>query len=226
MRFYVRARPVGITLIGWNYPSIFDVDLPFMRKIVKVPSPSGGKNIEMQIYIPGSSFKGALRSAASRVASSYGFTSCGQVEPSLIEVAHRKYGVCDVCKVFGYPGNSTASPITVSDLNPVNDVRTFNVTRTRIEDRSLKVAEGSLYTYEHIDDRVEFRGYIQISLRDPNTVGLILLALAELRLGRIGRSSHFDFMVEESIELKQVLSGSRWASLLEDLGRWLWIGVD
>ncbi|MEM0233149.1 MAG: RAMP superfamily CRISPR-associated protein [Candidatus Nezhaarchaeales archaeon] len=221
MRFYVRARPVGIALIGWNYPSMFDIDLAFMRKIKR----SSNGDLSKQIYIPGSSFKGALRSAASRIAKSYGFTSCGYVEPELIREAHERSGVCDVCKIFGYPKNSTSSLIHVSDLNPVNNVRTFNVTRTRLEDDSLKVAEGALYTYEYIYDQAEFRGCIEICSRDPNVFGLILLGLAELRLGRIGRSSLFDLMIERSEELGEILINTRWSQLLDDLKRWLWIGV-
>lgn len=226
MKFYVRVKPVGIASVGWSYPSIFDIDVPFMRKIVKLSKPSIKEDFDTRIYIAGSSFKGALRSAASRVAGPYGFKSCGQIEPDLIRKAHQKNDVCDVCRIFGYPRSNASSLIHVSDLNPVDDIRTFSITRTRIEDNSLRIAEGALYTYEHIDDRSVFRGYIEVRSRDPDILGLILLGLAELRLGRMGRSSILDIMIEESRELKDVLFGTRWSSLLEDLERWLWVGVD
>ncbi|MCX8193675.1 MAG: RAMP superfamily CRISPR-associated protein [Nitrososphaeria archaeon] len=225
MKFYVKARAVGIASIGWSYPSMFDVDTPFIRKIMKMSTQTGNRDFIMQIYIPGSSFKGALRSAASRVASSYGFTSCGHVEPELIRIAHQRKGICDVCKLFGYPGSNASSLIQVSDLDPISGIRTFNITRTKLEDNSLKVVEGALYMYEHIDDQAEFRGCIEVGLKDPDMLGLILLGLSELRLGRMGRSSIFDLMIEESIELKDVLFRSKWAPLLEDLKRWLWVDI-
>ncbi|MEN2974895.1 MAG: RAMP superfamily CRISPR-associated protein [Candidatus Caldarchaeales archaeon] len=225
MRFYVRARPVGIALVGWSYPSMFDIDVPFMRKIVKMLKPSSDRDYDMKVYIPGSSFKGSLRSSVSRIASSYGFTSCGYIEPELIRIAHQRSGICDVCKIFGYPGSNTSSLIHVSDLDPVNSIRTFNVTRTKLEDGSLKVFEHALYTYEHIDDQAEFRGYIEVESKNPDILGLVLLGLAELRLGRMGRSSIFDLRIEESRELRDLLSKTKWIYLLEDLERWLWIGV-
>lgn len=228
MRIYLKVKPVGLATIGWSFPSAIGVDLPIARKLVK-----SGNNIEYRIYIPGSSFKGALRSATSRIAEAYGFSSCGFIEPELINEAHKISGVCDVCSLFGYPGNKVSSPLSVTDFELVNRATTFTITRTKINDESLKAEEGALYKYEHLSTDAEFKGFIEINFKNCNNVkgreaditGLILLGLAELRLDRMGRRSLFDLKLDNTEELKKALSGTKWDALLHDLERWLWYGA-
>jgi hypothetical protein len=56
-------------------------------------------------------------------------------------------------------------------------------------------------------------------------LGLLLLSLAELRLGRFGRRSLIDIRIEDSEEIEKRLNGTRWSSLLDDLRRWIWTGT-
>lgn len=225
MRIYLKVKPVGLATIGWSLPSALGVDLPIARKPVK-----SRNNIEYRIYIPGSSFKGALRSATSRIAKAYGFSSCGFIEPELINKSHNISGVCDVCRLFGYPGNKISSPLSVSDFELINRATTFTMTRTKINDESLKVEEGALYKYEHLSTDAEFRGFIEIDFKklkdmknkEVDITGLILLGLAELRLDRMGRRSLFDLKLDNAEELKNLLNGTKWDDLLHDIERWLW----
>jgi len=219
MKFLLRVKPVGLACIGWSYPAP-GVDIPFSRRIMK----SNGSLI-YGIYIPGSSLKGVLRSAASRVASSYGFKSCGGVRPEFIEELHKDFGgPCDVCKLFGYPKVGIPSPLIVSDLKPAEGTlrEVFSMTRIRLNDETLKAAEGALFTSEHLGSHVEFSGYVIVLTEDQELLGLLCLSIAELRLGRIGRHSIIDIKLEETEKLEKLLASSRWRPLVEDLRGWLW----
>jgi len=109
----------------------------------------------------------------------------------------------------------------------------IRITRTRLEDASLKVEEGALYTSEHILPDMEFKGFIEIyfekdeatSIVETDMLGLILLGLAELRLGRFGRRSIIDIKLEDLEEVEKRLEGTRWTPLLDDLRRWVWVGA-
>lgn len=204
-------RPVGLLTVGWSHPSAMGVDIPF----VKMPATESGS--EWSYYIPASSFKGALRSAASRIAAPYGFTSCGEIKPERLE---RGDALCDVCKLFGTVDGKKPK-IYFSALLPLQPIKgsPLLLTQTRIDDRSQTVAEMALYTREALEPSVEFTGSIKFLERlHP----LLLLALAELRLGRFGRSSLIDVKLEGVDRLRGEVD-SRWASLLDELGRWLWL---
>jgi len=230
LKIGVRIKTVGLATVGWSTPSALGVDIPVAKKVVKKIDGE-----EYRIYIPGSSFKGALRSATSRVAEAYGFTSCGFIDPEMIRKAHEK-GVCHVCRLFGYPLRSVGGWISISDLELQDDTRrnlTMRITRTKLDDTSLKVEEGALYTSEHIFPDTEFKGSIEINFEKDETLnvaetdmfGLILLGLAELRLGRFGRRSLIDIKLEDVGELEKKLDGTKWSSLLDDLKRWVWSGT-
>jgi len=231
LKFGVRIKTVGLATVGWSTPSALGVDVPVAKKVIK--KRDGG---EYRIYLPGSSFKGALRSATSRVAEAYGFTSCGFVDPAMIKAAHEDKGVCHVCRLFGYPSKSIGGWVSVSDFELQDDAGgslIMRVTRTRLDDASLKVEEGALYTSEHILPGIEFKGFIEVSfkvdeatdLHENDMLGLILLGLAELRLGRFGRRSLIDLKLEDVEELGRKLDGTKWGSLLDDLRRWVWTGT-
>lgn len=208
MRITTYLKTVSLTTIGYVAGLPLGVDIPLTR-------------IDDMVYIPGSSVKGALRSSASRIAESYGFTSCGYTDPGMIEEAHSEMGApCSVCKLFGEPKKGRGR-ILVSDFHPVGDVKTLVVTRVRIDDDSQKALEGSLYKMEHIEPGIEFKGYIDVVDPDSNDLALLLLSLAELRVGRFGRRSQIDIRVEADDEVRKLLS-SRWLSLLRDLGGWFW----
>jgi len=176
-----------------------------------------------EIYIPASSFKGALRSSASRISESYGFRSCGEVRPERIREKHEKIGgLCDICKLFGYPGSALPSPLILSDLLPVNHVETIALTRVKIDDRSMRAAEGALFLIEHVPPGCEFAGIVELTSTSKEKIALLLLSLAELRLGRMGRGGLIDLRIEDASELEAVVKDTLWLNLLNELRRWLW----
>jgi len=220
IRFKLRLRAVTLLTVGWGIPDVLGADVVHARKL----RVEGGKRAEV-LYIPGSSVKGALRTAASRVAAAYGFTSCGQVKPELIANAHAG-GPCDVCRLFGYPGDdpSAASRLWVSDFNLVGEPRTVTVVRVGLDDRTLTAREGVLYSMEHLLPGSEFEGEVRVDDSARNLIPLLLLAIAELRTGRFGRRSLVDARVEDGGALDGVVKGE-WKSLLDELRKWLWEGV-
>jgi CRISPR/Cas system CSM-associated protein Csm3 (group 7 of RAMP superfamily) len=220
IRFKLRLRAVTLLTVGWGIPDVLGADVVHARKL----RVEGGKRAEV-LYIPGSSVKGALRTAASRVAAAYDdFTSCGQVKPELIADAHAHAGgPCDVCRLFGYPGDDTssASRVWVSDFNPVGEPRTVTVVRVGLDDRTLTAREGVLYSVEHLLPGSEFEGEVRVDDSARDLIPLLLLAIAELRTGRFGRRSIVDAKVEDSGVLDSVVE-DRWKPLLAELRKWLW----
>jgi CRISPR/Cas system CSM-associated protein Csm3 (group 7 of RAMP superfamily) len=217
MRLSVKVRTIGLGCVGWGHPIAVGPDIPFNKRAV-----SDKGNLSYELYIPGSTLKGVLRSSASRVSKFYGFTSCGEVRPEKIDEAHRSNGVCDVCRLFGYPKSGEQSPLIVSDLVSKKRPETIELTRTRIDDSSLKVAEGALFTIEYVYPKTIFEGTISFLDVESRLLGLLLLSMAELRLGRFGRGSMIDLMIEDAEGLRDKLDGTAWLPIFEDLGRWLW----
>ena len=220
VRFKLRLRAVTLLTVGWGIPDVLGADVVHARKL----RVEGGERAEV-LYIPGSSVKGALRTAASRVAAAYGFTSCGQVKPELIAEAHAS-GPCHVCRLFGYPGDdpSAASRVWVSDFNPVGEPRTVTVVRVGLDDRTLRAREGVLYSMEHLLPGSEFEGEVRVDDSARDLIPLLLLAIAELRTGRFGRRSIVDAKVEDGGTLDGVVE-DKWKPLLAELRKWLWEGV-
>ena len=220
IRFKLRLRAATLLTVGWGVPDVLGADIVHARKL-KVEG-SGASEV---LYIPGSSVKGALRTAASRVAAAYGFTSCGETRPELIAKAHAG-GPCDVCRLFGYPGDdlSAASRVWVSDFNPVGEPRTVTVVRVGLDDRTLTAREGVLYSMEHLLPGSEFEGEVRVDEDARNLVPLLLLAIAELRTGRFGRRSVVDARIVDDGVLDGAVE-ARWRPLLGELRSWLWEGV-
>ncbi|MDJ0268945.1 MAG: RAMP superfamily CRISPR-associated protein [Aigarchaeota archaeon] len=185
-------------------------------------------------YIPGSSVKGALRSAVSRVARNYGFESCGETLPEYVKARHvemlKEGKECDVCYVFGQPGPSVSNmgKAVFSPFYPDGEVTVTSITRVRLEDSSLRAHEGALYTAECIVPGQTFSGSIRIIARRNGdvrkTLQLLLLSLASLRTDRIGRSGITDVRIELADDLKALLD-SKWRSLASDLEGWFWVDM-
>lgn len=218
MRFNVRLKSLGLFCIGWSHPSVLGPDIQFIRETTY--------DGDVRIYIPGSSLKGALRSSASRIAQNYGFTSCGEVKPEFIEEAHIKIEICDVCDLFGYPKSNTLSPLIVSNLKATEVIEPSALTRVRIDDRSMRAAEGALFTVEYVPPGSEFIGDIRLINPTEKRAALLLLSLADLRHGRFGRGSQpIDIKIEDAQELENLFKRSPWFSLLSELKEWLWNDV-
>lgn len=200
----IKVKPVGLATVGGGVLAVFGPDVPFASK--------GGKP-----YIPGSTFKGALRSAASRIAEAYGYKACGEINPE------RLCGKCDVCQLFGSP--KIFSGLLVSDFEPIGEIKTTIMTRVRIEDETERAEEGGLYDQEHVW-KAEFGGKIRIVGKleaNSKLLTLLLLALAELRTGRMGRRTLLDLKLEDAdIPLGGPESPIR--KVVEELKRYLWEG--
>jgi len=198
----LRLRPIKLATFGSSLVPVLGPELETIKK--------QGKPV-----IPGSSLKGALRSAASRVAETYGFKSCGEARPSAL-------CSCEVCALFGKPGGNPG-PLMADDLEPEGEVSKLVVTRVGISDDSGKAKEGSLYTTEHVY-QAEFSGRLRIIRQvERKLLGLLLLSLAELRTGRMGRNTLCDLKLEETQTFRSELE-ERWSPLLQELERWLWEG--
>jgi CRISPR/Cas system CSM-associated protein Csm3 (group 7 of RAMP superfamily) len=216
--FDLEIRNVTLLTIGGGTPELFGTDIAFARVV-----DAEGR---VKIYIPGSSVKGALRSAASRIAEHYGFRSCGEVRPERIARAHSG-GVCDVCELFGYPNpGGVRSPLVVSNFEPVDDLsnRLVRVTHVSIDARRSIARRWALYVIEYVVPGTTFRGSLYLDPSARRLLPLLLLAIAELRTGRFGRRSLVDVRLVDGGELDKYVDSS-WKGLLTSLRGWLWVGV-
>ncbi len=217
IKFKVKVKPIGMMSIGAIYPILLGPDLSFAKKFVLY----NGKKV-MKYYIPGSSFKGALRSASCRIAELFNFKNCGEIDIERIENMHKLMGsICDVCKLFGYPKSDTSSILKVSDLEPHSNINVQVVTGIRIDDSSGKVVKGALFTSEKLYN-TEFIGEISLNTTDIDLIGLTLLSIAELRLDRFGRRSMIDIIIEDNGQLESIVKNTKWMILLDELKRWLY----
>jgi CRISPR/Cas system CSM-associated protein Csm3 (group 7 of RAMP superfamily) len=225
IRFKLRLRAVTLLTVGWGIPDVLGADIVHARKLALEKLEGSKVRVAERIYIPGSSVKGVLRTAASRVAAAYGFTSCGETRPDLIAKAHA--GVpCDVCKLFGYPEDdpSAASRIWVSDFDLVGGAGKTVVVRVALDNKTLTARQGALYSMEHLLPGSEFEGEIRVDESARELIPLLLLAIAELRTGRFGRRSVVDARVVDGGALDGAVE-ARWRPLLGELRSWLWEGV-
>jgi CRISPR/Cas system CSM-associated protein Csm3 (group 7 of RAMP superfamily) len=214
--FKLRLRALGLLTVGWNVPSVIGPDIVQARKLIV----NKGR-VVYTVFIPGSSVKGSLRSSAHKVASSYGFKSCGKVKPEDIRKAHEE-GICDVCRLFGYPGASIQSPLSLSDFHLIYRIPTLSITRVSLDDRTLTAKRGALYTTEHLPPGAEFSGEVFIEDSHRQLIPLLLLAIAELRTGRFGRRSSVDARIEDGEILEKIID-SKWVNLVKELRNWLWV---
>lgn len=197
----------GLFSTGFTHPMILGPDIPFAAKPVKE-----GKETKYALYIPGSSVKGALRSAASRIASPFGFTTCGESLSNFMQK-------CDICELFGKPG-VVYPKLFFGDFVPENPVKTYTLTRVEVEDQSFTAAEHALFSVETVAPRSIFTGEILFNHLTDKELELLLLAIAELRLDRLGRMSTVDARV---VEFVGFIPPPSLAELARELGEWLWV---
>jgi len=218
IEFKVFLNSVTLLTVGGGVPEVHGADVVF----VKLSGENGAEP-----YIPGSSVKGALRTSTTRIARHYGFTACGEIEPSRIKRAHSAKGICDVCRLFGYPdqrgGNS--SPLFVSDFKlVVGSVKPELVTRVGLDRKRLIALEGALYTVEHLPPGTLFEGLIGLREEAVDLLPLLLLGMAELRMSAFGRRSLVDMKIEDAGLLNKYIQ-DKWRPLLQGLREWLWEGI-
>ena len=199
MRYTVKLRNLNLLTVGSAYPRLTTADITTVR-IGGVP------------VIPGSSFKGSLRTSAHRAASKVNRTSCGEIEPRKIVEAHKRMGRrCDVCSLFGMPGPGATSDskVIVSALYPSSGVETATLTRVSISPVKGKAERGGLFSLEVVPLCTTFEG--EIILLDDSYKDLLLASLDEMRNNTIGKGSLLDLKVEGDLpdEFKH-LSEWRW----------------
>jgi CRISPR/Cas system CSM-associated protein Csm3 (group 7 of RAMP superfamily) len=226
IRFNLRLRAVSLFTIGQGVPDVLGADVVFSKKMKITAYVDGEAQTQYVVYVPGSSFKGAWRTATSRIAESYGFKSCGEIDPERITRAHRNLGrTCDVCILFGQPGSPfDASKVWVGDFEPVGETPTDIIVRVSLNDKTQTARKGALYSMEHVLPGAEFLGEVRVLDEAKNLLPLLMLGLAELRTGVLGRRSLVDIRLEDN-GLLNGLVGSEWLPLLEGLRKWLWEGV-
>jgi len=160
-----------------------------------------------ELGIPGSSIKGAMRTAISKAIEEgevKDYTSCGEIEPS-------KMKDCDVCRVFGYPSHEG-----IVNVHGVKITPQAVLTRVAIDDKTLKAMEKSLFKQEVVKPNTEFEFIVEVKDNAScKEIKLVLLSLFYLRLWRLGRGGMIDLKVEEFPQ------GCDFSEL-ESLKRWLW----
>ncbi|AWR98158.1 hypothetical protein DFR86_00170 [Acidianus sulfidivorans JP7] len=167
--------------------------------------------------IPASSIKGAMRTAVHNLLPK-GYTSCGEIKPESIKKAHEK-GICDVCKLFGYPDSITGC-ITIEVSN--SNYNISYITRVSIDDKTQKSKEGSLFTQEVILPNNEFSFTIYYSC-DERLFKLLLYSILDLRYWRLGRNTMVDVKVNNVDEIcKSIKCDDEIKGILSQLSTYLW----
>ncbi|QGA53984.1 hypothetical protein GFS03_05035 [Sulfolobus sp. E5-1-F] len=168
--------------------------------------------------VPPSTIKGAMRTAVHNLLPK-GFTSCGEIEPESIKEAH-KNGICDVCKLFGYPDSLTSCfTIEVSQAN----YRVSHITRVSIDDKTQKAKEGSLFTQQIILPNSDISFTIHYNCNDERLFKLLLYSILGLRYWRLGRNTMVDVKVNNVEEIcKTVRCDDEIKGILNQLSKYLW----
>jgi len=165
-------------------------------------------------FIPGSSLKGAVRSAVERIISSIPeFTTCllssemsndrclsvdEGLQGKLSEIVERRgpgsedkligtkdYPICDTCQLFGSP--YWASKVTFFDL-PVTDPCPDNLPLrdgVAIDRDTGAAAPGAKFDFEVVPPKARFNFELLIENPTPKDLGLLAIGLQELQLGMI-----------------------------------------
>lgn len=196
LKFTLRAEEPLRIGVG-RAPPLAAIDLPVVTINV---------NGVDQPYIPGSSFKGVLRSTSELIAKSSGLRicmagSCSQDQtvdgrmrlsealegalrdndiPKALELVSKHF--CLACKIFG--SGSYASHIQVSDSYPKGDVRRGVKMGIAINRRSGAVQTGP-YAIEFVEPGAQFTTTLRVSNLPNYSIGLLLVALDYLDEGLV-----------------------------------------
>jgi CRISPR-associated RAMP protein (TIGR02581 family) len=161
-------------------------------------------SLGVQLFIPGSSMKGVLRSHAERLLRA-AFSTAAACDPTDrrdncgaqvrqrrdASSADRYKMVCPACRLFG--STSVASRAQFTDLMPPQDVQTITEIRTSVGiDRLLGSAvRGALFDYEVASVGSQFRGELLLENFEMWQFGLLAAAIGDLSAGfvRLGFGS-------------------------------------
>ncbi len=173
----VTAETLNLLTVGMGRPVEFGVEVPFYRTLYY---DSNGRFSDV-IIIPGSTIKGALRSASIRVAWILDLYAVPEIKPDVLSSEND-----DVSKLFGAPNAPTTGKIIVSDarIEPMHLIRR---TRIRINRKKNIVEEGALFTEENLPIRARISFEIDALELSEKEVDLLLLSLLELAYNGLGR---------------------------------------
>lgn len=167
-------------------PGLRGFELPLARDPRGVP------------FIPSTSVRGALRTAAYLAAETAGLKVCGEREPGEIEGAHRRlFGrpdvLCPVCGVWGAPGFESA--LYVTDFTPTAPTVTFFLPHLEIDDYTGRARRGALYYEEVVPPGTPFEGRLALN------TGLIRERVESGRVGGVSGSCALYKLVAASLLL-------------------------
>lgn len=211
MKIRLELRAVTTVNVGGAFAGSFAADIPFYT------TPQG------EYAIPGSAIKGVLRTIASNIAQKHNLVACGIIDPEEL-AAHARENPCDVCRLFGVPGNEN-TPIRVGYFKPINAPPAV-LTRIKINPKTGTVERGAMYEIEVLPPCTVFRGTIKVyegMLGDKRDSLIVLLldAIKNLRFNRLGRGdSVFDVLVMNVEELRERVPAA--SAILDDLSDWFW----
>lgn len=156
-------------------------ELPISPKpVYRRYSQSGEKMIE--ITLPGSMLKGVLRHIADKFSAALGYSSCKSVKPEEMSSGEP----CDVCKLFGRPGNAQPKLVVYDSVANITEEQLIEITGTLIDRKSGAVSQRYLFNYEVIPPGTIFNAKI-VGWDFTETDYLILLnALFNLQYEGIG----------------------------------------
>lgn len=152
-------------------------------------------------YVPGSSFKGILRSTTERIVPNLGFKTCALIEGAdcatvseakMKQFKERLKGdkegdplalICDTCKLFG--STVTASKIKIPDLYVSEPwVGLFEKRDGVGIDRDTETAaEGAKYDYEVVPSKTEFDFKMICENVDERDKFILAIGLREMQAG-------------------------------------------
>lgn len=171
------------------------------------------------LILPSSTVKGVLRTAITNYLPP-NYSSCGKIEPDEIKEEHKGKGVCDVCKLFGYPDSKDLPCFTLAVKIP--EVNRYRVTRVKINDRTQRSEDKGLFTQEVIPANTEFE--VTVYFRDScgdRMLKLLLYSFLALRYWRMGRSAMVDVKLKEDL-CSKVKCDQEMKEIVTSLTEYLW----
>jgi CRISPR/Cas system CSM-associated protein Csm3 (group 7 of RAMP superfamily) len=143
----------------------------------------------VKLLIPGSTFKGVLRTALIRTAQLLG---CRNIEKSVYP--SRISGSEDlVCKIFGKP-HGPASKVSVMSVYLTNSVQ--RLTHVKIKDSCRIAEERGLFTAEYLPTGSNFNVVLKGEDLTIEEAEALFVAVASLRWERIGRAGIVDIGID------------------------------
>ena len=168
------------------------------------------------MVVPPSSIKGTLRTAINNFLPK-GYTSCKGTSPEEINEAHEKGGVCDVCKLFGYPNHE--SDCIKIEVVGAEKLERLIITRVSINDKTQTAERGKLFSSEAVKPLSEFEVRIHFNEECGDRLfKLLLYSLLALRLWRLGRNAMVDLKLVSELKPKD----DEMKVIIDRLSSYLW----